>query len=165
MIWYSHHCKSFPQFVMIYIVKGFSIVNETEMFFWNSLAFSIIQQMLAIWSLVPLPFLSRLDIWKFLVHIMLKPGMQDFKHDLTSTGNECNCSMVHFGHPWHMVVPKYYASRELGWGLAFSSPVAAARSFRFADIFNAKPWWHPTLGTEYFWNFISSTSFVNSNAS
>ena len=35
-----------------------------------------------------------LGIWKFLVHIMLKPGMQDFKHDLTSMGDECDGSMV-----------------------------------------------------------------------
>ena len=35
-----------------------------------------------------------LDFWKFLVHIMLKPSMQDFKHDLTSMGDECNCPMV-----------------------------------------------------------------------
>ena len=37
---------------------------------------------------------SSLDIWKFLVRIMLKPSMQDFKHDLTSMGDECNCPMV-----------------------------------------------------------------------
>ena len=36
----------------------------------------------------------NLDIWKFLVYIMLKPSMQDFKHDLTSMGDECNCPMV-----------------------------------------------------------------------
>ena len=35
-----------------------------------------------------------LDIWKLLVHIMLKPGMQDFKHDLTIMGDECNCPMA-----------------------------------------------------------------------
>ena len=51
--------------------------------------------MLAIWSLIPLPFLNPgWDIWKFLVHIILKPSMQDFKHDLTSMGGECNCLMV-----------------------------------------------------------------------
>ena len=44
MVWYSYHFKSFPQFVMIDTVKGFSIVDETEVdVFWNSLAFSIIQ--------------------------------------------------------------------------------------------------------------------------
>ena len=36
----------------------------------------------------------NLDIWKFLVYIMLKPSMQDFKHDLTSMGDECNGLMV-----------------------------------------------------------------------
>ena len=35
-----------------------------------------------------------LDIWKFLVCIILKPSIQDFKHDLTSMGDECNCLMV-----------------------------------------------------------------------
>ena len=36
----------------------------------------------------------NLDIWKFLVCIMLKPSMQDFKHDLTSMGDVCNCPIV-----------------------------------------------------------------------
>ena len=42
--WYSHLSKNFPQFVVIHTVKGFSIVNEAEVdvFFWNSLAFSMI---------------------------------------------------------------------------------------------------------------------------
>ena len=49
---------NFPQFVVIHTL-GFSLVNEVEVVaFWNSLAFSIIQQMLAIQSLVPLPFLN-----------------------------------------------------------------------------------------------------------
>ena len=56
VVWYSHFFKTFPQFVVIHTIKGFCIVNETEVdVFWNSLAFSMIQQMLAIWSLVP-PF-------------------------------------------------------------------------------------------------------------
>ena len=59
MVWYSHLFQNFPQFVMIHIVKGFGIVNKAEIdVFWNSIAFSIIQRMLAIWSLVPLPFLK-----------------------------------------------------------------------------------------------------------
>ena len=50
------------------------------MFFWNSLAFSMVQQMLAIWSLVPLPFLNPPWIsWK-LVHVLLKPGLENFEH-------------------------------------------------------------------------------------
>ena len=59
MVWYSHHFKNFPQFVVIHTVKGFGIVNKAEVdVFWNSLAFSMIQWMLAILSLVPLPFLN-----------------------------------------------------------------------------------------------------------
>ena len=50
MVWYSHFFKNFPQFVVIHTIKGFSIVNEAEVdfFSWNSLAFSMFQQMLAI---------------------------------------------------------------------------------------------------------------------
>ena len=57
--WYSHVFKSFPQFIMIHIVKAFGIIDETEVdIFWNSLVFSVIQQMLPILSLVSLPFLN-----------------------------------------------------------------------------------------------------------
>ena len=48
VFWYSHLFKNFPQFVVIHTVKGFSVVNEAEVSFWNSLAFSVIQRMLAI---------------------------------------------------------------------------------------------------------------------
>ena len=48
VVWYSHLFKNFPQFVVIHTVKGFGIVNKAEMCFWNSLAFSMVQQMLAI---------------------------------------------------------------------------------------------------------------------
>ena len=50
MVWFSHLFKNVPQFVVIYTAKGFCVVNEAEVdvIFWNSLAFSMIQQMLAI---------------------------------------------------------------------------------------------------------------------
>ena len=81
----------------MYTVKGFSIVNETEVdvFFWNPFAFSMIPanfgNLISGSSVFSKP---NLDIWKFLVHIMLKPSMEDFKHDLTSIGDEVNCPMV-----------------------------------------------------------------------
>ena len=59
VVWYSHLLKNFPQFVAIHTVKGFSIVNKAEVeFFWNSLAFLMIQWILAIWFLAPLPFVN-----------------------------------------------------------------------------------------------------------
>ena len=59
VVWYSHLLKNFPQFVVIHTVKGFGIVNKAEADVFLELSyFSMIQQMLAIWSLVPLPFLN-----------------------------------------------------------------------------------------------------------
>ena len=62
MVWYSHLFKSFPQFIMTHTVKEFGIADETETDFFvvvvNSLALCMIQQMLAISSLVPLRFLN-----------------------------------------------------------------------------------------------------------
>ena len=96
MVWYSHLSKSFPQFVMIYTVKGISVINKTEIdaflkfpcFCYNS---ANVGNLLSSSSSFSKP---SWDIWKFLVHIMLKPSMQDFKHDLTSMGEECNCLMA-----------------------------------------------------------------------
>ena len=64
------------------------------MFFWNSLAFSMIQRMLAIWSLVPLPFLNQLEHLEVHVHILLKPGLENFEHYFTSMWDEWNCVVV-----------------------------------------------------------------------
>ena len=63
------------------------------MFFWNSLAFSMIQWLLAIWSLVPLPFLKPAWIFGSL-HVLLKPGFENFEHYFTSVWDECNCAVV-----------------------------------------------------------------------
>ena len=59
VIWYFHLLKNFLQFVVIHTVKGFGVINKAETdVFLNSLAFSMVQWMLAISSLVPLPFLN-----------------------------------------------------------------------------------------------------------
>ena len=96
MVWYSHLFKSFPQFIMIHTVKGFGIINETEIdvflefpsFLYYTVKF---RNLISGSSSFSKP---SLDIWKFLVHITLKPSMKDFKHDFTSMGEECNCPMV-----------------------------------------------------------------------
>ena len=87
--------KNFLQFLVIHTVKDFCIVNKAEVdVFLDSLAFSMIQEMLAIWSLLPLPFLKpRLNIWKFSVHTLLKPGLENFEHYFVSMWDECNCAV------------------------------------------------------------------------
>ena len=96
MVWYSHLFKSFPQFIKIHTVKGFHVVDETEIDV--SLEFpSFLCDIVKVgnWSSGSSSFSKpSLDIWKFLVHIMLKLRVQDFKHDLTSMGDECNCLVV-----------------------------------------------------------------------
>ena len=59
MIWYSHLFKNFPLFIVMHTDEGFSIVSEAEVYsFLNPLSFSMVQWTLAIWSLIPLPFLN-----------------------------------------------------------------------------------------------------------
>ena len=95
VVWYSYLFKNFPQFVVILTVRSFGVLNKAEIdVFWNSLAFSIIQRMLTIWSLVPLPFLNPAWIWKFLVHVLLKPSLQNFEYYFASMWNECSCAVV-----------------------------------------------------------------------
>ena len=64
------------------------------MFFWNSLAFLMIQQMLSFWSLVPLPSKSSLNVWTFLVHILLKPSLENFELYLASMWDKCKCEII-----------------------------------------------------------------------
>ena len=81
---------------MNHTVEGFSIVDETEIdvflklpcFLYNLMN---VANLISSYSSISKP---SLDIWKFLVHIRLKYSIQDFKHDLTSVGDECNCPMV-----------------------------------------------------------------------
>ena len=96
MIWYSHLFKNFPQFVMIHTVKGCGVVDETEEDVFLEFP-SFLNDPVNVGNLISgsTSFSkSSLDVWKFLVCIMLKPSMQDFKHDLISMGDECNCLMV-----------------------------------------------------------------------
>ena len=82
MVWYSHLFKNFPQFIVIHIVKGFGVINKAEVdvflelgcffddptdvgnFISGSSAFSK----------------SSLNIWNFIVHVLLKPDLENFEH-------------------------------------------------------------------------------------
>ena len=80
---------------MIHRVKVFGIVNKAKVDVFLELSFSMIQWMLAIWSLVPLPFLkSSFTIRKFLVHLMLRPSLENFEYYFASVWDECNCAGV-----------------------------------------------------------------------
>ena len=92
MVWYSHLFKNFPQFVVVYIVKGFSVVNEAVVDVFLELP-CFLYGPTYVGNLISGFFAfseSSLYIWKFSVQILLKPTLKDF----ASTSNEHSCSVV-----------------------------------------------------------------------
>ena len=94
MVWYSHILKNFPQFVVIHTVKGFHVVNKAERdsflellyFFYDPTDVGNLISGSSAFSK------SSLNIWKFMVHVLLKPDLENFKHYYLR--DECNCAIV-----------------------------------------------------------------------
>ena len=86
MVWYSHPLKNFPQFVVIYMVKGFGVVNKEEVdaFLELSCFFNDPVDVGHLLSGSSAFSKSSLNIWKFMVHALLKPDLKDFEHYLAS---------------------------------------------------------------------------------
>ena len=86
MVWYSHLLKNVPQFVVIHTVKGFSIVNEAEIDVFLELS-SFFDDPADVGNLVSSSSAfskTGLNIWKFMVYLLLKPGLENFEHYFTS---------------------------------------------------------------------------------
>ena len=96
MVWYSHLLKNFPQFVVIYTLEGLSIVNEAELdVFLEFSCFCYDPEDVADLISGSSAFSeSSFYTWNFSVHILLKPSLKDFEHNLVSLGNEHNCMVV-----------------------------------------------------------------------
>ena len=94
--WYSHPFKNFPQFIVIHTVKGFGIVNKTEVDVFLELSCFFDDSMDAGNLISGSSAFSRssLNIWKFMVHIPLKPGLENFEHYFASVWDKCNCAIV-----------------------------------------------------------------------
>ena len=82
MVWYSHLSQNFPQFVVIHIVIGFGIVNkaEVDIFLELSCFFNDPEDVGNLISGSSAFSKSSLNIWKFSVYVLLKPGLENFEH-------------------------------------------------------------------------------------
>ena len=139
---YSHLLKNFPQFVVIHTVKGFGIVNKAEIdvflefscFFHDPVdAGNLISGSSAFSK-------TSLNIWKFTVHVLLKPGLENFEHYFTSVRWVQLCSSLSI--LWHCL------SLGLEWKLTFSSRVVTAEFSKFAGILSAALSQHHLSGFE-----------------
>ena len=108
VVWYSHLLQNFPQFIVIHTVEGFGIVNkaETDVFLERSCFLDDPEDVGNLISGSSAFSKTSLNIWKFRVHVLLKPGLQNFEHYFTSMWDECNCVVVRafFGIAflWHI---------------------------------------------------------------
>ena len=94
--WYSHLFQNFPQFIVIHTVEGFGVVNKAEIdvflelpcFFDDSVDIGNLISVSSAFSK------TSLNIWKFSVCVLLKPGLENFEHYFTSMWDECSCAVV-----------------------------------------------------------------------
>ena len=86
MVWYSHLLNNFPEFVVVHTVKGFGIVNKAEVGIFLELS-CILNDPEDVGNLnsgSSAFYKYCLNIWKFMVHVLLKPGLENFEHYFTS---------------------------------------------------------------------------------
>ena len=128
VVWYSHLLKNFPQFFVIHTVKDFRIVNKAEIDVFLELS-CFLDDMTDVGNLISDSAAfskSSLNIWKFTVFILLKPGFYNVERYFASVWDECNCAVVE-----HSLTLPFFG---LEWKLTFSSLVATVEFSKFAGI-------------------------------
>ena len=86
MVWYSHLFQKFPQFIVIHTVEGFGIVNKAEIDVFLELS-CFLDDPMDVGNLMSGSSAfskASLNTWKFTVHILLKPGLENFEHYFAS---------------------------------------------------------------------------------
>ena len=161
VVFYSHLLKNFPQFVVIHTVKGFGIVNKAKIdvvlklscFFHDP---SDVGNLISGSSAFSK---TSLNIWKFMVRVVLKLGLKNMEHYFISVWDECNCVIV-----WAFFGIAFLWDWNENWSFSVLWPLL---SFP-----NLLAYWvqhfHNIIFEdlkELHWNSINSTSFVHSDAS
>ena len=93
VVWYFHLFQNSPQFMVIHIVKGFGIVNKAEVDIF--LEFScFFNDPADVGNLISGSSAFSKTSLNIMIHVLLKPGLENFKHYFASMGDECNCMVV-----------------------------------------------------------------------
>ena len=122
-----------------------------QMFFWNSVAFSMIKRMLISYSSA-FPK-SSLDIWKFSVHVLLKSGLEDFEHYFASVWDECNYAVV-----WIFFGIAFLWDWNENWPFPVLWPLLSFPKLLACWVQHSQPVFQGL--TCLSWNSIPSTRFV-----
>ena len=96
VVQYSHLFQNFPQFIVIHRVNGFGIGNKAEIDVFLELS-CFFHDPVDVGNLISGSSAfskSSLNIWKFTVHVLLKPGLENFEHYFASVWDDCNCAIV-----------------------------------------------------------------------
>ena len=143
------------QFIVIHTIKGFRVVNEAEVDVFLEFP-SFFHDPKNVGNLISgsSPFSkSSLYIWKFMVHIQLRPSLKDFEHYLANMWDEHTCTVV-----WIYTLALYFFENGMKTDF-FPNPVGTEFS-KFVGILSCSTFTASSFRT---WN--TSTSFVHSNAS
>ena len=96
VVFYSHLLRNFPQLLVIHTVTGFAIVNKAEIDVFLE-RFCFFDDPANVGNLISGSSAfskTSLNIWKLMVHVLLKPCLENFEHYFASKWNECNCVVV-----------------------------------------------------------------------
>ena len=161
VVWYSHLFKNFPEFVVIYTVKGFSVVNKTEVNVYLECSFFFYDPM-DVGNLISDSSAfskSSLNVWKFMVHILLKPGLEDFEHYFANVWDERNCAVV-----WAFFGIAFLWNWNENWHFPVLQPLLGFPNLLayWVQHFNSIICWDLK---ELNWNSTTSTSIVRRDAS
>jgi len=160
VVWYFHLFQNFPQFIVIHTVKGFVIVNKAEIDAFLELS-CFFDDPVDVGNLISGSSAfskTSLNIWKFTVHVLLKPGLENFQHYFTSVWDQWNCAVA-----WAFFGIAFLWGCNENWPFPVLWPLL---SFP-----NLLAYWVQHFHSIIFqdlkqlnWNSITSTSFVHSDA-